>query len=108
MSLNNYEILQGTFCYQAQQVLGDLGLTTYSNAPLPGMLALDDARQSQEHTCVDMGDDNFTQSRPHPMIDASLRNERILDEAGDPEVAVLLLDFVLGYNASADPMGGYA
>ncbi len=95
----------GTFCYQAQQVLGDLGLMTYSNAPLPGMSSLADARKSQGHTCVDMGDDFFTRSRPHPMIDASLRNERILDEAGDPEVAVLLLDFVLGYNASSDPVG---
>ena len=95
----------GTFCYQAQQVLGDLGLTTFSNAPLPGMLRLDNPRQSQEHTCVDMGDDQFTQSRPHPMIDASLRNERMLDEAADPKVAVLLLDFVLGYNASSDPVG---
>ena len=95
----------GTFCYQAQQVLGDLGLATYSNVPLPGMSSLVDPRQSLEHTCLDMGDDLFTRSRPHPMIDPSLRNERLLDEAADPEVAVLLLDFVLGYNASSDPVG---
>lgn len=39
------------------------------------------------------------------MIDPTLRRERILAEAEDPEVAVLLLDFVLGYNAAADPVG---
>ena len=39
------------------------------------------------------------------MIDSSLRAERLVDEAKDPTVAVLLLDFVLGYNASTDPVG---
>ena len=46
-----------------------------------------------------------TIGRPHPMIDATLRRERILAEAQDPQVAVLLLDFILGYNASPDPVG---
>ena len=35
------------------------------------------------------------------MIDATLRRERLLAEAEDPEVAVLLLDFILGFNAAA-------
>jgi len=52
-----------------------------------------------------MGTDMFTQARPHPMIDATLRRKRILAEARDPQVAVLLLDFILGYNASPDPVG---
>jgi len=39
------------------------------------------------------------------MIDATLRRERILAEAQDPQVAVLLVDFILGYNASPDPVG---
>ena len=47
----------------------------------------------------------FTQAWPHPMIDATLRRERILAEAQDPQVSVLLLDFILGYNASPDPVG---
>ena len=95
----------GTLCYQAQQVMRDLGLAVSSNAPLAGMAALDDPNDSRGHTLVDMGDDLFTRSRPHPMIDATLRNERILKEASDPEASVLLLDFVLGYNASSDPVG---
>ena len=41
--------------------------------------------------------------RPHPMIDYSLRNRRILEEARDPETAVILLDVVLGYGSHPDP-----
>jgi FdrA protein len=37
------------------------------------------------------------------MIDHRLRNERILKEAADPEVAVILLDVVLGYGSHPDP-----
>ena len=39
------------------------------------------------------------------MIDSSLRYERILAEAEDPQVSILLLDFILGFNASPDPAG---
>jgi succinyl-CoA synthetase alpha subunit len=95
----------GTFCYEAQQLMRDVGLVVYSNAPLEGMLALPDPLCSEAHTLVDMGAEMFTQGRPHPMIDATLRRERLLAEAEDPEVAVLLLDFILGYNSSSDPVG---
>ena len=95
----------GTFCYQAQQVMRDGGLVVHSNAPLDGMLMLSDSSRSAEHTLIDLGADEFTSGRPHPMIDATLRRARILKEAHDSQVAVLLLDFVLGYNASPDPVG---
>jgi succinyl-CoA synthetase alpha subunit len=95
----------GTFCYQAQQVLRDGGLIVHSNAPLDGMIRLGDPSRSVEHTLIDLGADEFTVGRPHPMIDASLRRARILEEAHDPQTAVLLLDFVLGYNASPNPVG---
>jgi FdrA protein len=52
---------------------------------------------------IDLGDDAFTRGRPHPMIDQTLRRERILQEAADPEVAVILFDVVLGYGAHPDP-----
>jgi succinyl-CoA synthetase alpha subunit len=57
------------------------------------------------HTLVDLGDDEFTVGRPHPMIDFRLRNERIVAAAGDGETAVLLLDIVLGYGSHPDPAG---
>ncbi len=57
------------------------------------------------HTTVDLGDDEFTVGRPHPMIDFRLRNERIVAAAEDPTTAVILLDVVLGYGAHPDPAG---
>ncbi len=95
----------GTFCYQAQQVLRESGIKTFSNAPTLGNQALPDSFHSTAHSLVDMGADEFTVGRPHPMVDSRSRFERILDEARDPQVAVLLLDFILGYNSSPDPVG---
>lgn len=95
----------GTFCYQTQQVMRDAGFTAYSNAPLDKRYKLENPEASLEHSVIDLGDDHFTQGKPHPMIDATQRRKRILEEAEDPEVAVLLLDFILGYIASPDPVG---
>jgi FdrA protein len=52
-----------------------------------------------------MGDDFYTRGKPHPMIDGTQRYQRILAESRDPQTAILLLDFILGYNASMDPAG---
>lgn len=57
------------------------------------------------HRILDLGADEFTRGRPHPMIDARLRCELIRKEAADPEVAVILFDIILGYGASPDPAG---
>jgi FdrA protein len=95
----------GTFCYQSQQIFRDAGIPVYSNVPLDLKYKLADPDQSIEHTIVDMGDDHYTVGKPHPMIDCTLRKQRILAEAHDPQVAILLLDFILGYNASMDPVG---
>jgi hypothetical protein len=94
----------GTFCYQSQQILRDAGISAHSNAPLVAKNKLKDPDCSQEHTIVDMGADEYTVGRPHPMIDGTLRKHRILEEAHDLETAVLLLDFILGYNASMEPV----
>ena len=75
----------------------------YSNTSMPP--SLDDIWKSQGHSVVDLGDARLTRGRPHPMIDPRLRGERILREAADPEVAVVLLDVVLGYGAHYDPAG---
>ncbi|MDA0264823.1 MAG: acyl-CoA synthetase FdrA [Chloroflexi bacterium] len=98
----------GTLCYQAQQALRDAGLMVHSNEPLEKSLALADSALSVEHTLVDMGADEFTEAKPHPMVDSTQRIQRILSEAGDPQVAVLLLDCVLGYVAAEDPGGDIA
>lgn len=95
----------GTFCYEAMLVLQKAVGGVYSNTPLSPDWTLPNPPQSFKHTCLDLGSDEFTVGRPHPMIDISSRAERIITEAEDPEVAVLLLDVVLGYGAHPNPAG---
>ena len=93
----------GTFCAEAQILFKTLLTGVYSNAPVGNAKQLRDSLVSQKHSVIDLGEDEFTVGRPHPMIDYSLRNRRILVEAADPETAVILLDVVLGYGAHPDP-----
>jgi FdrA protein len=93
----------GTFCAEAQIIFKDLLTDLYSNAPVHGVKPLRNSLVSQKNTVIDLGEDEFTVGRPHPMIDYSLRNRRILEEAADPGTAVILLDVVLGYGSNPDP-----
>jgi FdrA protein len=95
----------GTLCYEAQQVLTPVLGRVYSNSPLDKENKLNDSNRSKRHTCVDLGEEEFTVGRPHPMIDATLRNERLIKEASNPRTAVILFDVVLGYVASPNPAG---
>ncbi|MEG1047215.1 acyl-CoA synthetase FdrA [Carnobacterium sp.] len=51
---------------------------------------------------IDLGDDMYTQGKPHPMIDPEKRIEMIKHAADDAETAIILLDVVLGYGAHMD------
>lgn len=94
----------GTFAAEAQVVFSDLGLAdVFSNVPFGSAGRLSDPLVSRANTIVDMGSDEFTLGRPHPMIDYSLRVARIREEAGDPQAAVILFDVVLGYGSHPDP-----
>lgn len=93
----------GTLCDEAMLVAaGSLGRIA-SNIPLRSEWALGEDLKSDGHTMIDFGDDRFTQGRPHPMIDGSVRVERLLAEIADPATGVVLLDVVLGHAAAADP-----
>lgn len=94
----------GTLCYEAL-LLADGKVEVQSNIAPRKALALSYPARGRAHACVDLGDDEFTNGRPHPMIDSTLRRERIVEELRDPTVRVLLLDVVLGYGANADPAG---
>lgn len=94
----------GTFCYEAQVLLSGLLNDIYSNSPWGKNRKLSDSLKSEKHTLIDMGADEFTVGRLHPMIDFSLRNKRIIEEANDPETAVILLDLVLGYGVIENPL----
>lgn len=93
----------GTLAYEALLLLQDMLPGVYSNTPLDKTWALANPMQSREHTVVDLGEDVFTVGRLHPMLDNDLRIRRLRQEAADPEVAVILLDVVLGYGAHPDP-----
>ncbi len=93
----------GTLAYEAQLLLRDYAPLVWSNAPLDKANKLPNALHSREHTIVDLGEDEFTVGRLHPMLDNDLRIKRILQEAADPEVAVLLVDVVLGHGAHPNP-----
>ncbi|NWG75130.1 MAG: acyl-CoA synthetase FdrA [Rubrivivax sp.] len=98
----------GSLCDEAMLLLADRLPALYSNIPLRPQWALADGWHSREHSCIDMGEEEFTLGRPHPMIDPRLRQERLLKEAGDPGVAVILLDVVIGYGSHPDPAGALA
>jgi FdrA protein len=99
----------GTLCDEAMVIaaerLGRIG----SNIPLRPEWRID-AKQmpATGHAMIDFGDDELTAGRPHPMIDQSLRLERLTAEAGDPATSVILLDVVLGHGAHPNPAGELA
>lgn len=95
----------GTLAYEALLILQGYLPAVYSNVPLDKAYRLASSMVSQEHTIVDLGEDEFTVGRLHPMMDNDLRIRRLEQEADDPEAAVILLDVVLGYGAHPDPAG---
>jgi hypothetical protein len=97
----------GTLCDETQLILKTEIDNIFSNTPLKGIEVLAESLQSRMNTVIDLGDDEFTMGRPHPMIDFSLRNSRLEAEAADPETAVILFDLVLGYGANQDPLGEF-
>jgi hypothetical protein len=52
---------------------------------------------------IDLGDDEYTRGRPHPMIDPSVRDQALRAALANTDIAVILLDLVLGYGAHPDP-----
>ena len=72
---------------------------------------LDDTLRSAHeiaHVVLDLGAEEFTQGRPHPMINPSARRQYLIEAAGNPDVAVVLADVMLGWGAHADPAGALA
>jgi FdrA protein len=77
----------GTLCAEAEIILADHRLP------------------ESAYRLVDLGDDEYTRGRPHPMIEPQLRNEHLARVLKDKNVGVILLDVVIGYGAHADPAG---
>ncbi len=92
----------GTLCYEAL-LLMDGRMKVRSNIGSGRKLSGNPAYKG--HYCLDLGADEFTRGRPHPMIDSTLRQEYLEEAFKDLSSRVILLDVVLGYGSSADPAG---
>lgn len=79
----------GTLCAEAEILFRERGL----------------ALGAGQHLMLDLGADEYTRGRPHPMIEPELRNEHVRQALADPDVAAILVDVVIGYGAAEDPAG---
>ena len=59
------------------------------------------------HSVLDLGDDAYTRGRPHPLIDPRLRNAELVAQAGTGQVALVLIDVILGTGSHPDPAGAF-
>ena len=88
----------GTLATEAHSVLVAAGLDIASAVASPARCG-----SNSPHVVIDLGADEYTVGRPHPMIDPALRSAKLREALSDPEVAVVLLDVVLGLGAHPDP-----
>lgn len=92
----------GTLCDEAQRVLQPIIGKIFSNTPVKGCHQMADVYQSNGHCIIDLGDDNFTRGKAHPMIDPGYRSERLIQEVADKSVGLIMFDVVLGYGSHMD------
>ncbi len=92
----------GTLADEAMKMLGQSFGGIYSNIPLSPEYAIENLTTLTGHVCLDLGEDQFTVGRPHPMIDPSTRSDRFKTDIAD-DVAVVLVDVVLGYGSHENP-----
>src|SRR5262245_32063124 len=96
----------GTLCFESLVLLGRTIGEVRSNTPINpdwGLPAPD-----ASHQCLDLGEEEYTRGRPHPMIDPEARVDLLREHGADPQVAAIILDVVLGHGSHADPAGSLA
>lgn len=93
----------GTLAYETLLYFKDELPNVYSNIASTKEMTLANVEVSQGNTVLDLGEDYFTDGKPHPMIDPSLRTERIIRDAKDPNTKIILFDCVIGYGAHDNP-----
>ncbi len=93
----------GTLASEAVLALANFLEPLHSNMKRESVRSLETVSRSEAHTILDLGADEYTVGRLHPMIDSDLRVRRIAQETADPEVGLILLDVVLGDGAHPDP-----
>jgi FdrA protein len=74
--------------------------------PALGAIGGNAGNGGEGHAIFDLGEEEYTQGRPHPMVDLEVRLGMLEDVADD--VGCVLLDVVIGHGSHADPAGGLA
>lgn len=92
----------GTLCYESKAILEEILGPVFSNLSANSRFHLQGRDESRKNTLIDFGEGEFTLARPHPIIDPSFRIERLMQEARDPSVGVIILDLIAGYGVSKD------
>ena len=90
----------GTLAGEAAMLIKDA-----LNLKVPPQKAEGFMLKTDGHIVVDLGDDVYTQGKPHPMIDPAKRIECMQDAIDDESTGVILLDIMLGYGSHADMAG---
>jgi FdrA protein len=91
----------GTLAYESLFTMEKYFEPVYSN--LSKTNKVKDIYNIEGHTTIDFGEDEFTNGRPHPMIDPTLRHEVFKNMLEDEETAVIVMDMVLGYGSNLTP-----
>jgi len=98
----------GTLCYESKIILEQMIGKVYSNLSSDDTYSIKGNVPSKENTLIDFGEEEFTSARPHPIIDPLLRKNRILEDANDPNVGVIIIDIICGINAAKNTMAFHA
>lgn len=93
----------GTLCAEAALIVARALPDAVVRGNVAGLAAARAGDPVGTHLLLDLGEDEFTRGRAHPMIDQQLRLEAIARECDDPTTRVLMLDVVLGHGAHDDP-----
>lgn len=93
----------GTLAYETFLYFKTVLPDVFSNIATSKELMLPNVEVSEGNTVLDLGEDYFTDGKPHPMIDPSLRTQRIIRDAKDETTKIILFDCVIGYGAHENP-----
>ena len=98
----------GTLCQETWNILHQAGIDVLSNVAGDPAKKIHPDAEATGHVIWDLGDDAFTVGKPHPMIEPSLRDERVAQTGKDPSIGIVLADCVIGYGAHENPAASLA
>ena len=93
----------GTLAAETQGIFIHGGARVALNSAIPDAELI--SNQEGAHVFIDLGDDEYTRGRPHPMIEPAVREEPLLEVIHEPSIGVLLLDVVIGNGVHPNPAG---